>query len=546
MSETTIQLTIGNPGSAVINLQTGKGSTHYEVQFGEEFRTKYELGLVARGPNSISTTTATNLSGYIYGDGSSIAGATPASTLPTPNTLAIRDDKGKLRATDLDIEVKANEAISKGAVVFISGASGANKLISLAQANTESLSSKTIGVSMQALAKNESGFVVTEGDLAGLGMNLGHGHGVEEGDPIWLSPTTPGGMVFGVANKPAAPNHIVFIGYVLKINGNTLDEIYVKVQNGFELEELHNVSISSPINKQVLVFDSATGLWSNQIVPSKAISIGDPITFNGLLYGNGSIVQNIQVTSNASANHVAQRDSGGRINATQVRLYSDSNASFYTQINPSSASSSNVSFQFPLESGTIATNNTALMLSGVQTANGAKTFNGQIELTGQSATNGTSALTRQLADERYGTFSAINESVYQSTTTNFAQVVAITLQPGKYQIDAFLASTHIAAAGCKIRFATNQPIKVGITDNYGRPAAAAFSWPIIDDAYTNANVYAIRSDTGAVEYRRTITGIIEILTPNTTLSLDYAQQVATPASPSEARKRSHILARKIN
>jgi hypothetical protein len=46
---------------------------------------------------------------------------------------------------------------------------------------------------------------------------------------------------------------------VQSVNG----EIFVKVQNGYEIEELHNVSITDPADEQVLAYEAATGLWKN-------------------------------------------------------------------------------------------------------------------------------------------------------------------------------------------------------------------------------------------------------------------------------------------
>lgn len=317
--------------NTILNITTGEGSTRYSVNFGDRGPAgpqgeQGDQGIQGEtGPNEITTATATDLTGFIYGDGTNVAGSQAASTWTDPNTLAQRDEFGNLycqvltatsnlvlnepnylgshifsslatstlhinipdasgyialttnatgSASNIEIYAKAATTLAKGAVVYISGASGANKLISPAQASTEGLSSKTIGVTIQALATNAFGYVMTEGDLTGLGIDLGSGHGVVEGDPIWLSPTTAGGMVFGVANKPSAPDHMVFIGYVLKINGNTLDEIYVKIQNGFELQELHNVAISSPTNGQVITYNSTTGLWvnTNQTITSTGIS----------------------------------------------------------------------------------------------------------------------------------------------------------------------------------------------------------------------------------------------------------------------------------
>jgi hypothetical protein len=312
--------------NTILNITTGEGSTRYSVNFGDRGPAgpQGEQGIQGiqgeTGPNEITTATATDLTGFIYGDGTNVAGATQATYLSDGNTLVLRDLNGESyftaivaeqslnlsynmtittdattargavfpdasgyvalttnatgSASNIEIYAKAATTLTKGAVVYISGASGANKLISPAQASTEGLSSKTIGVTIQSLATNAFGYVMTEGDLTGLGINLGSGHGVVEGDPIWLSPTTAGGMVFGVANKPSAPDHMVFIGYVLKINGNTLDEIYVKIQNGFELQELHNVAILSPTNGQVISYNSTTGLWANtnQTITSTGIS----------------------------------------------------------------------------------------------------------------------------------------------------------------------------------------------------------------------------------------------------------------------------------
>jgi hypothetical protein len=133
-------------------------------------------------------------------------------------------------------EIKNDQGagVSLGQAVYISGANGTNVLVRLAQANAESTSSKTMGLLSQDLATNGIGTVVTEGMLGGLDTSA-----ASDGDPVWLSPTTPGGLVYGLANKPVAPDHLVFIGFVLRANANN-GEIYVKVQNGFENDELHD------------------------------------------------------------------------------------------------------------------------------------------------------------------------------------------------------------------------------------------------------------------------------------------------------------------
>jgi hypothetical protein len=197
-------------------------------------------------------------------------------TLPNVSGFVALTQNANGAVTNTEFYAKAAVPITAGQAVYISGASGANKIITLAQANTEATSSKTIGLALQNLATNGFGYVVSEGDVTGLTINLGSGHGVSEGDPIWLSPITPGGLIFGLANKPSAPNHLVFLGYVTQINGNTLTEIFVKVQNGFELEELHNVAINSVANGQILAYESSTGLWKNKPTATTKATTGNP------------------------------------------------------------------------------------------------------------------------------------------------------------------------------------------------------------------------------------------------------------------------------
>jgi hypothetical protein len=157
----------------------------------------------------------------------------------------------------------------KGRAVYVSGANGTNMLVSYASNDAEMTSSKTIGLLAQELADDASGFVVTEGLLAGLNTS-----GATAGDPVWLG--TSGQLLYGLASKPTAPDHLVFIGIVTRVNSSN-GEIFVKVQNGFELEELHNVLIDTPTDGQILKYDATAELWVNGPAPiTSTIDGGDP------------------------------------------------------------------------------------------------------------------------------------------------------------------------------------------------------------------------------------------------------------------------------
>ena len=166
----------------------------------------------------------------------------------------------------LRLAVKAGEQMNKGSAVYITGATGANIIVGKAQANSEATSSKTLGLIENTLANNGQGYVVTHGVLSGLDTSMAN-----DGDTVWLSPSVAGGLVYGTANKPVAPNNIVFIGYVTRSNSQN-GAIYINPQNGFELDELHNVLITNPTNNQVLTYDSASSLWKNATNPADGVT----------------------------------------------------------------------------------------------------------------------------------------------------------------------------------------------------------------------------------------------------------------------------------
>lgn len=145
-------------------------------------------------------------------------------------------------------------AIPRGTVVYPNGSNGIHPLIALGQSNGESTSSKTFGVTYEEIAKNEEGLVLEFGMMSNLNTSA-----LTEGAAIWLSPSTPGGMT---STKPSAPDHLVLVGFCIRSH-SSLGKIFVKVQNGFELEELHNVKITSPTDGQYLRYQASTGLWVN-------------------------------------------------------------------------------------------------------------------------------------------------------------------------------------------------------------------------------------------------------------------------------------------
>jgi hypothetical protein len=155
--------------------------------------------------------------------------------------------------------VKAGVALTKGQAVYVTSADGTNMIVGKASNASEATSSKTMGLIESNLSNNGIGNVITEGLLAGLNTT----GATNAGDPVWLG--TDGNLIYGLTNKPYAPAHLVFIGIVTRINANN-GEIFVKVQNGFELNEIHDIDLktTTPVNGHILGYNGT--LWVNKTI----------------------------------------------------------------------------------------------------------------------------------------------------------------------------------------------------------------------------------------------------------------------------------------
>lgn len=160
---------------------------------------------------------------------------------------------------DLPVLVKKddNSGLTKGKVVYEKGSDGANTTVMYAQANAESTSSKTFGVIANTTNGGAKAYCITFGYIRNIDTSS-----LTEGSTIYLSPTDAGGMT---TTKPQAPNHLVTVGRCIRSHA-TQGIIFVSIQNGFELDELHDVQILSKTNNDILVYDSTTSLWKNKSV----------------------------------------------------------------------------------------------------------------------------------------------------------------------------------------------------------------------------------------------------------------------------------------
>ena len=149
------------------------------------------------------------------------------------------------------------DTLNKGEIVYLFGASGQRPSVKRAYNTGDSTSAKTFGIVEESISSGSEGFIITGGVAKNLDTDL-----YNPGDVLWLG-SSPGTVT---TTKPQAPNHSVFVGIVVKKSENA-GRIFIQIQNGFEIEELHNVRITSPSDKDLLVYNSASSVWVNEELP---------------------------------------------------------------------------------------------------------------------------------------------------------------------------------------------------------------------------------------------------------------------------------------
>lgn len=191
---------------------------------------------------STSATTTTGVGRLRWNDGDGtidvgLKGGNVTLQLGQGSVQRIRNDTGS--------------TLTDGQVVYITGAQGQRLTVALASNNAEGTSSKTVGVVTETISNGSEGFICTDGLVRGLDTSA-----IAEGSALWLG--TGGGYT---STKPVAPAHAVLVGFCVRQHASS-GSVFVKIQNGYELDELHDVLISAAINGHMLVYED--GLWKNK------------------------------------------------------------------------------------------------------------------------------------------------------------------------------------------------------------------------------------------------------------------------------------------
>jgi hypothetical protein len=187
---------------------------------------------------------------YVRGDGSLATFPSVASEAKTLIT---------------EVYNESGSTMTKGTVVLLSVAHGNLPTIVRALATGDALSAQTYGVVQNDITNNNNGFVVVIGLLENLATNA-----YVDGQILYLSSTTAGQWT---SVKQYAPAHLVYVGMVVRAHP-TQGVVAVRIQNGYEMDELHNVSAQSPSNGDILQYVTSTSLWTKIAGNTTAIAEG--------------------------------------------------------------------------------------------------------------------------------------------------------------------------------------------------------------------------------------------------------------------------------
>lgn len=319
----------------------------------------------------------------------------PISEVINLQTLLDDANATKLNQATVKLVRKASAGtITKGQVVYIAGSQGTHLTVELADADLEATAATTIGVAMGDITSSVEGYIIVQGLLEGL-SNLPTAS-FTDGAALWLS-STAGGWT---TTRPTQPAHGVALGWVVAASNGSSGRAYIKVINGQELDELHDVLITSPTNDQVLTYETSSGLWKNKTpsaagtVTSVEVSGGTTglTTSGGPITGAGTIT--LAGTLAVANGGTGATDAAGAL--TSLGAYPASNPNGYTSnvgtVTSVSASGGTTGLSF---SGGPITGSGTVTLGGTLDVGAGGT--GATTLTGLVKGNGTSAFTAAVA-----------------------------------------------------------------------------------------------------------------------------------------------------
>ena len=160
--------------------------------------------------------------------------------------------------------------LNDGEIVYIYGAQGNRISVRRADNSSEETSKNTLGIVTETILSGEEGFVTTGGVVHGLNIPTAS---YDQGDTLFLGTN---GQYTKV--RPTAPNHTVIVGFVERVHVSQ-GSIFVKIDNGYEIDELHNVLVTDVQNGDLLIRDG--DVWVNKKILSGSYRLSGSLDVSG-------------------------------------------------------------------------------------------------------------------------------------------------------------------------------------------------------------------------------------------------------------------------
>lgn len=207
--------------------------------------------------------------------------------------------------------------ITKGQPVYAFSGTGDRMTVKRAYNTSDATSAQTVGLVLSSsIAPNQKGFIMMQGLLDGL--NILPTATWNDGDPVYLGATA--GTITNV--KPYAPNHLVYLGIVTTASNGSAGRLYVRVQNGFEMNELHDVQSNGAVNKDILYRDTTVtpNLWKpasvTTILGYTPVPTTRTLTINGTTYDLSADRSWTVTAATKSINNVSTNTTAGSASST--------------------------------------------------------------------------------------------------------------------------------------------------------------------------------------------------------------------------------------
>jgi len=255
---------------------------------------------------------------------------------------------------------KSGTTITKGMVVHLTGSNNSSDTpyVITASYENDALSANTLGIASQNIAFNDTGYITTEGVLTGIDVT-----GFISGQIIYLGST---GSIIGSA--PLAPLHAVRLGQVVRDSPSNNGAIYVRVDNGYELGELHDIRDNT-----------TTGSYGDLLVKSGSVWINSK-----QLTGSYGITGSLTISGSNTFTNIGTTVLSGSVDISGSQTFTGTSA-FYGN---HTLSGSNTITGNTIMSGSIVVSGSSDFKNSVFTVTGSSFFKGTHQVSGSTTITG--------------------------------------------------------------------------------------------------------------------------------------------------------------